>query len=94
MTGDKIKNLSYYSLAVVPTVRFIWYYREKVQLYSSLSLGVITSFDSVSVTGDATLLGCSFGGRLFGFVELGAGIMGSTRVGIGYRFDATKKSKK
>ena len=93
-TGQKIENLSYYTLAVMPTVRFVWFYRKAVQLYSSISLGVVTDFDSVYAWGDVALIGCSFGRRLFGFVELGGGMAGSARVGLGYRFDAGRNSKK
>lgn len=90
-TGQKIENLSYYSLSILPTVRFNWFYREKVQLYSSIALGLITDFDEAYIWGDVALIGCSFGRKLFGFVELGGGMAGSARIGLGYRFNADKK---
>lgn len=90
-TGQKIENLSYYALSILPTVRFNWFYREKVQLYSSISLGLVTDFDEAYIWGDMTLIGCSFGRKLFGFVELGGGMTGSARIGLGYRFNANKK---
>ena len=91
ITGEKIDNLSYYCLSIMPTVRFDWFYREKVQLYSTISVGVITDFDEVYPWGDLTLFGCSFGRKFFGFAELGLGMAGWLRAGIGYRFNAVKK---
>ncbi len=90
-TDQKLDNLSYYCLSIMPTVRFNWFYREAVQLYSAVSVGVVTDFDSAYLWGDATLLGCSFGRKFFGFAEFGLGISGWARVGVGYRFNANKK---
>ena len=90
-TGEKIENLSQYCLSIMPTVRFNWFYREAVQLYSAVSVGVVTDFDSAYLWGDATLLGCSFGRKFFGFAEFGLGISGWARAGFGYRFNANKK---
>ena len=90
-TGKRLENLNYYSLSVMPTVRFVWFYREKVQLYSSIALGVVTDFDDLYIWGDTTLVGCSFGHNFFGFAELGAGMGGWLRAGVGYRFNAVKK---
>ena len=94
VTGEKIENLSRYALAVMPSVRFVWFYRENIQLYSSISLGLVTDFDEAYVWGDMTCVGCSFGRKVFGFVELGGGMAGSARIGLGYRFDAGNNSKK
>lgn len=90
-TGEKIENLSHHAVAAMPSVRFVWFYREKVQLYSSISLGVITDFDEAYIWGDMALIGCSFGRKIFGFVELGGGMAGAARIGLGYRFDIKKK---
>ena len=91
VTGQKIENLSTHAVAVMPSVRFVWFYREKVQLYSSISLGLVTDFDEAYVWGDVALVGCSFGRKVFGFVELGGGMAGSARIGLGYRFDVKKR---
>lgn len=90
-SGEKIENLSNYCLSVMPSVRFNWFYREKVQLYSSISIGVVTDFDSIYPWGDLTLVGCSFGRKFFGFAEVGMGTAGWLRAGVGYRFNAVKK---
>ncbi len=91
VTGNEVENLNRYLLSVMPTVRFNWFYREKVQMYSSVSLGVVTDFEDLYVWGDTTLLGCSFGRNFFGFAELGLGMGGWLRGGIGYRFNTVKK---
>lgn len=90
-TGAVTENLNHYVFSVMPTVRFSWFYREKVQMYSSVSLGVVTDFEDLYVWGDATLFGCSFGRNFFGFAEVGLGMGGWLRGGIGYRFNAVKK---
>ncbi len=90
-TGNKIENQNYYVLSVMPTVRFNWFYRERVQMYSSVSLGLCTDFEDLYVWGDMTLFGCSFGRKVFGFVELGGGMSGWLRAGLGVRFNAVKK---
>ena len=90
-TGEKLDNLSYYCLSIMPSVRFNWFYRERVQLYSTVSVGIITDFDEAYPWGDVTLFGCSFGRKFFGFAEVGMGISGWLRAGIGYRFNAVKK---
>ena len=91
ITGEKLENLSYYCLSIMPTVRFNWFYRDKVQLYSTVSVGIITDFEEVYPWGDVTLVGCSFGHRFFGFAEVGMGVAGWLRAGVGYRFNAVKK---
>ena len=90
-TNGEVENMNYYVLSVMPTVRFSWFYRDAVQMYSSVSLGIVTDFDEAFVWGDATLFGCSFGRKLFGFAELGLGMSGWARIGIGYRFNAGNK---
>ena len=91
ITNKKIESLNEYVVSVMPTCRFIYFYRDKVQLYSSTSLGVVLGNGFVTPWVDLTLFGCSFGRKVFGFAELGCGVGGFGRVGIGYRFDAKKK---
>lgn len=92
-TGAKLENRCYYSLSVMPTVRFNWFYRDAVQLYSTVAVAVVTDFDGVYLWGDAVLIGCSFGRKFFGFAELGCGMSGWARAGIGYRFNAGNNKK-
>lgn len=93
-TNKRVESFNDYSLSIMPTARFVYLYREKVQLYSSVSLGVVVGTSFAFPWGDMTLIGCSFGKNIFGFAELGCGVGGWGRVGLGYRFDATKKGKK
>lgn len=94
LTNDKIENLNQYAVGVMSTFRFVYLYREKVQLYSGLSLGVVGGTGATFFWLDPTLIGCSFGKDLFGYVELGGGFSGVARIGMGYRFDSAKKGKK
>lgn len=89
---DKIlQSMDRHAVSIMPTCRFIYLNREKVQLYSAISGGVVIGSGFTFPWLDATLFGCSFGKKVFGFAELGAGIGGWGRVGIGYRFDTKKK---
>ena len=90
-THNEIENQNRYVLSVMPTVRFSWFYREAVQMYSSVSFGFTTDFEDLYMWGDATLFGCSFGRNFFGFAEVGLGMSGWLRAGFGYRFNAKKK---
>ncbi len=85
---------TYFMVSAMASFRFIYLYREKVQLYSTVSVGLATGSSSVLLPWtDFTLIGCTFGRKLFGFVELGSltGTGGCGRVGIGYRFDSKKR---
>ena len=83
-----------FMVSVMPTFRFVYLYREKVQLYSTVSVGLAAGSGGMMLPwADFTLIGCTFGRKLFGFVELGSltGTGGCGRVGIGYRFDSKKR---
>ena len=83
-----------FMVSVMPSFRFVYLYREKVQLYSTVSVGLATGSSGMLLPwADFTLIGCTFGRKLFGFVELGSltGTGGCGRVGIGYRFDSKKR---
>lgn len=94
VTKEVVVNENEHMFSVMPTLRFIYLYRDNFQLYSSLSLGMVFSDYETIPFGDVTILGCTFGRKIFGFAEFGAGLGGWGRVGIGYRFDAKKRSKK
>ena len=91
ITHKKAYDYNSYFTSVMPTVRFTYLNREKVQLYSAVSLGVTTNMYEILPCYDLTLFGCSFGKTIFGFAEIGNGLGGWGRVGIGYRFGSTKK---
>lgn len=94
-TDRTVENLSRYSFSVLPVVRLLWLHRPAVSLYSAAALGVAVAIETDDTRMlpwyDVSLIGCTFGRRLFGFAEIGAGMSGMFRVGIGYRFDASKK---
>ena len=88
------ENHTYFMVSAMASFRVVYLYREKVQLYSTVSVGLVTGSSSVLLPwADFTLIGCTFGRKLFGFVELGSltGTGGCGRVGIGYRFDSKKR---
>lgn len=99
ITDAKIENLNSYAIGIMPTARFVWLLRNKVQMYSSISLGVgirinnkyTPRYFNVLPTYDIAAIGCAFGGKFFGFVELGSGMTGIARAGLGYRFNGVKK---
>ena len=91
ITNKKAYDRNSYFASIMPTVRFTYLNREKVQLYSAVSLGVAVGIYEAVPCYDFTLFGCSFGKSLFGFAEIGNGFGGWGRVGIGYRFGSTKK---
>ena len=90
-SGKIVQSMNRHAVSIMPTCRFSYLNREKVQLYSAISGGVVIGSGFTFPWLDATLFGCSFGKKVFGFVELGAGVGGWGRVGIGYRFDTKKK---
>ena len=90
-SGAVVKRMDGHAVSVMPTCRFTYLNREKVQLYSAVSTGMIVGTGAALPWMDLTLFGCSVGKNLFGFAEVGLGFSGWGRVGIGYRFDAKKK---
>ena len=94
LTGNKVENLNQYAVGIMPTFRFIYLYRDDIQLYSAISLGAVLGTNMGGFWADTTLFGCAVGQNLFGFAEIGAGLGGWGRIGIGYRFDSSKKGKK
>lgn len=92
-TDRTVESYNRYAASVLPMVRLLWLHRRNVSLYSSVGLGIVLTVDEgqtrVLPWYDLSLIGCTFGRRLFGFAELGAGMSGTLRVGIGYRFNAS-----
>lgn len=92
-TDRTVESYNRYAVSVLPMVRLLWLHRKNVSLYSSVGLGIVFTADEGQTRllpwYDLSLIGCTFGRRLFGFAELGAGMSGMLRVGIGYRFNAS-----
>ena len=93
-TNEKLYNNNCYVTSIMLESRFSWLRREKVELYSTIALGVVArikrSAGGIAPMFDTALFGVSFGRSLYGFVEIGGGIGGSARAGIGYRFNGKK----
>lgn len=88
---DKIGGAS---LCILPQVRFNYFSRPWVRLYSAvglgLSIGAFSGVDKniyVQPAFQLTAFGVSFGKEFFGFAEFGFGSISSlARAGIGYNF--------
>ena len=97
---DDNKVISEYKkhrLGVFPMVKFTYFNRPMVRLYSAVGFGFGTKNESWSNTtksninttricGQATFFGVSVGKKLFASWEIGAGEMGILTMGGGYRF--------
>ena len=70
--------------------RFEYLRRDVVQLYSGIGVGATERHDESYVVAlpmiDVTYLGVTVGRNIYGFAELGGGINGCIRVGMGYKF--------
>ena len=93
-TNEKLYHNRLFNLAAMFDTRFSYVRREKVELYSAVSAGLMWHIErangGLTPMLDLTLFGVSFGRSLYGFVEVGAGVGGSARAGIGYRFNSKK----
>ena len=85
-------NLGYAS--AMPVVKFAWFNRPRVGLYSKLAAGVGYSFanddsvkDNIGFAFQATPIGVDFGGESFrGFVEAGVGMQGLVNLVVRWLF--------
>lgn len=81
-------------LSVMPVVKFAWFNRERVGLYSKLGFGAGYSFtgdsepkDRFGFSAQLTPIGVDFGGEQFrGFVEAGIGMQGIVSGGVRWFF--------
>lgn len=73
--------------SALASVRFNYFNRPYVRLYSSVGAGFYADRDGSIFQLQTVPFGVSFGGRVFGFAELGIGtlFMGGN-IGIGYKF--------
>ena len=76
--------------AALLNMRFDWFCRKTVTMYTSLGIGLMSHTDYyetyVLPMYDAAWVGITVGRRLYGYAEFGGGIGGLFRVGMGYRF--------
>ena len=89
-SGKQIGTMGNYLVGGMVNARFEYLHRESVQLYSSAALGggirFMPEFTIFVPMIDWSYFGVAFGKNVFGFVEIGGGMGGSLRVGIGGRF--------
>lgn len=93
-TGEKLYNNNVYNISAMVDCRFNWLRRERVGMYSSVAVGAMAHLDRADgllvPMFDFALIGVTFGRTLYGFVEVGVGVGGSVRAGLGYRFNCKK----
>lgn len=101
LDDSKVRNESCNLIFITPTVRFAWLNRNWVRLYSTvgISYGLAiekygNTYTSHGLSCQLTPIGIIVGKSLYGFAELGIGSQGIAKVGIGYRFNNKKHTKK
>lgn len=90
-TGSRKTNI----FALLCNVRFDWLRRKSISLYSSIGVGMAARAElnnnAIFPMCDCTFVGMSVGRSFYGFVELGGGIGGWARVGVGVNFNVCSK---
>ena len=90
MTDELLYRDSHVVSSAIFNVRFDWLRREWVTMYSSIGVGVVAQFmrddSAIYPMYDATFVGLDVGRRIYGYLEIGSGISGSIRAGLGVRF--------
>lgn len=91
-TNAPLYNYDTYNIAALLDFRFSWLRREKVEMYSSIGIGLMAHIErangGLTPMADVALIGLKIGKRFYGFVEVGAGVGGSARGGFGIRFNS------
>ena len=89
-TDERLYANGSYAVGLILNVRFEYMRREYVQLYSAVGLGLAARFEYnrgiMTPMYDFTYFGIVVGKGFYGFAEIGAGLSGCARAGIGFRF--------
>lgn len=89
-TNEVISKDNAYAIATLISFRFDWLHKDLVQLYSGIAVGAAAHIEKgdtfFTPMFDTTYIGVSVGRRVYGIAEVGGGISGIWRIGIGYRF--------
>lgn len=92
VTGERLYDNNAHNIAAMLDAQISWLRRDIVEMYSSLSLGLMAHIErangGLTPMFDAVFVGLSVGRKWYGYVEVGAGIGGSVRGGIGIRFNS------
>ena len=92
VTTNKVLYRDYMLTAqTILDMRFSWLHRDHLSLYSSVGVGVTSYVENdeylqLLPSIDLVYIGMSFGGRVYGFWEMGGLGGGSLRGGLGVRF--------
>lgn len=93
-TDELLYNNNVYNIAALFDVRFNWLRRTNVEMYSSVALGLLAHAErangGIAPMADVAFVGIKVGRGFYGFVEVGAGVGGSVRGGLGFRFNTKK----
>lgn len=93
-TDELLYNNNVYNIAALFDVRFNWLRRTNVEMYSSVALGLFAHAErangGIAPMADVAFVGIKVGRGFYGFVEVGAGVGGSVRGGLGFRFNTKK----
>lgn len=85
-TGTEYNGVAY----LMPECRFNWLRKDLVKMYSSVGVGIMVSpefYYYVLPAGQISPVGIEVGKKLYGFCELGIGLMYTgAKAGIGFRF--------
>lgn len=89
-TDERLYANGSYAVGLILNVRFEYMRREYVQMYSAVGLGLAARFEYnrgiMTPMYDFTYFGILVGKNVYGFAEIGAGLSGCARAGIGFRF--------
>lgn len=89
-TEERLYANGSYGVGLILNLRFEYMRREYVQLYSAVGLGLAARFEYnrgiLTPMYDFTYFGIAVGKGFYGFAEIGAGLSGCARAGIGFRF--------
>lgn len=89
-TDERLYANGSYAVGLILNVRFEYMRREYVQMYSAVGLGLAARLEYnrgiMTPMYDFTYFGIVVGKGFYGFAEIGAGLSGCARAGIGFRF--------
>lgn len=92
VTGERLYDNNAHNIAAMVDAQIAWLRRDIVEMYSSFSLGLMAHVErangGLTPMFDAAFVGLNVGRKVYGYVEVGAGIGGSVRGGIGIRFNS------
>lgn len=93
-TDRYLYNEGVWNITAMVDARFSWLRLRSVEMYSSVAIGLCAHIEychgNLWPMCDVALVGLKIGRSFYGFVEIGAGVGGSVRGGLGVRFNGKK----